>query len=265
MIELGKAKRQTVQMLGCENQEVLVRGAMEGRIGRIWVPKLEDSSYCLIHVGDFSYVLGLPPKGESALDLKTQIYESCTHDFMIPENELWAGWIEDQFDGQYRLVSRYELKKDEHHFDQKQLKEYVDYVTKSPDGIRIKRIDGRLYHLALKEEWSRDFCANFEDEKHFMEDGLGFVALKGREIVAGCSAYGISLGRMEIEVGTRTDYRKKGLATACSAAFMLECLKNNIFPHWDAANLQSVGLAEKLGYLYEREYTVYQLMDLEEE
>ena len=30
-------------------------------------------------------------------------------------------------------------------------------------------------------------------------------------------------------------------------------------------NLQSVGLAEKLGYVYDREYQVYQLREMEEE
>ena len=41
------------------------------------------------------------------------------------------------------------------------------YIATVPKGIRIKRIDDRLYHLALKEEWSRDLCSNFEDERHF--------------------------------------------------------------------------------------------------
>ena len=69
---------------------------------------------------------------------------------------------------------------------------------------------------------------------------------------------------MEIEVDTRKDCRRQGLALACSAAFLMECLEKGIVPNWDAANLQSVGLAEKLGYVYEKEYRVYQLKELEE-
>lgn len=259
MIELGKTKRKLIGNLTADSREVLVRGAAEGTMGRVWVPELDRASYCLIRVGDFAYLLGIQPKGEGAFHLKTQIYESCQGAFLVPENELWALWLEEQFQGEYRLVSRYALKKEEQHFDREQLKAYA---AAAPEGIRIKKMDERLYHLAMKEEWSRDFCSNFEDERQFMEDGLGYVAMKGREMVSGCSAYGMSRGMIEIQVETKESYRRQGLALACSAAFLLECMDRELFPNWDAANLQSVGLAEKLGYVYDREYQVYQLAEL---
>jgi len=262
MVELGREKRQAIWPVCEGSKEVLVRGAMEGTMGRVWVPGLSDSSYCLIVVGDFAYLMGLPPKGERALDLKGQIYESAFHAYLFLQNERWGDWLEDQFMGQTRSVSRYALKKEEHHFDMGLLKQYRDAI---PRGIRIKRIDDRLYRMALKEEWSKDLCSNFEDEKHFQEHGFGYVAMKGQKIVAGCSAYGASEGMMEVEVDTRKDFRRQGLALACSAAFLIECLEKNIIPNWDAMNLQSVGLAEKLGYVFDREYQVYQLKDLEEE
>ncbi len=261
MIELGKKKRESIQPICAGSRDVLLRGAMEGTIGRVWVPSLTGSSYCLVVVGDFAYLLGLPPKGEQALDLKGQIYESASQAFIYPQNEMWADWIEEQFAGQQRLVVRYALKKDEHHFDLDRLRGYVASV---PKGVRLRRIDERLYHLAMKEEWSRDLCANFESVEDFMKYGFGYVALKGRELIAGCSCYGVSEGMMEIEVDTRRDWRRQGLALACSAAFLLECLEKGLVPNWDAVNLQSVGLAEKLGYVFEKEYQVYRLKEMEE-
>jgi len=53
---------------------------------------------------------------------------------------------------------------------------------------------------------------------------------------------------IEIQIDTREDHRRKGLAAACGAALILECLKRGIYPGWDAANMESVRLAEKLGY-----------------
>lgn len=262
MIELGSTKRQTIQSICRDSEEVLVRGAMEGTMGRVFVPQLEDSSYCLIHVCDFAYVLGVPPNGERALDLKSQIYEVCSHDFITPGDERWEVWLEDEFQGKYRLMSRYALKKDENHFDKPALEGYKKNI---PEGIRIRRIDERMYHLALKEEWSRDFVSNFEDEKRFMNDGLGYVATKGREILSGCSAYGYSGGMVEIRVATRKDCQRQGLALACSAAFLLECMERGIYPNWDAANERSVSLAEKLGYIFHRKYQVYQLTDIDSE
>ncbi len=261
MIELGREKRHSIQSICADSKDVLLRGAVEGTMGRVWVPRLENSPYCLVVVGDFAYLLGLPPKGEPALDLKSQIYQSADQAFLYPQNERWADWLEDEFLGLIRPVSRYALKKDEHHFDIGQLKGYISGI---PEGIRIKRIDERLYRLALKAEWSRALCVNFENYEHFSRYCFGYAAMKGREMLAGCSAYGVSEGMMEIEVDTRKDWRRKGLALACSAAFLLECLEKGLTPNWDAVNLQSVGLAEKLGYVYDGEYQVYRLKELEE-
>lgn len=262
MIELGRTKRETIQSICRDSDEVLVRGAMEGTMGRVFVPQLENSSYCLIHAGDFAYVLGLTPNGERALDLKSQIYETCRHDFIMPTDERWALWLAAEFRGQYRLVNRYALKKDENHFDRKILEGYVKNI---PEGIRIRQIDERLYQQALKAEWSLDFVSNFEDIRQFLSDGLGYVATKGREIVSGCSAYGYSRGMMEVQVETRKDYRRQGLALACSAAFLLECMNRGIYPNWDASNERSVSLAEKLGYIFHRKYQVFQLADVHPE
>lgn len=256
MIELGRKKRQSIQEICKDSKEVLIRGAAEGTMGRVWVPQLENSSYCLIVAGDFAYLLGVSPKGAKALALKSQIYESAGHAYLYPQNERWAEWLEDQFPGQLRMVSRYALKKDEHHFDKEVLKGFMHAV---PQGVKIRRIDERLYRTALKEEWSQDLCANFEDYNHFKEQGFGYVATKGRELLSGCSAYGASEGMMEIQVDTKKEYRHQGLALACSAAFVMECLEKDLIPNWDAVNLQSVGLAEKLGYVFEKEYQVYQL------
>lgn len=47
-------------------------------------------------------------------------------------------------------------------------------------------------------------------------------------------------------------------ATVCSA-LILDCLEEGLYPSWDAQNLHSVRLAEKLGYELEGEYTVYEV------
>ncbi len=258
MVELGKEKRQSIFSLCEGSRDVLLRGAVEGTMGRVWVPGLESPSCCLVVVGDFAYLLGLPPKGRSGLDLKSQIYESASGAFLYPQNALWQEWMEETFEGQVRQVTRYALKRDQHHFDIPTLKKYMAAV---PENVRIRRIDEKIYHLTQKEEWSRDLCYNFESARDFLEKGFGYVAMRRRELLAGCSAYGVSEGMMEIEVDTRRDMRRQGLALACSAAFVLECLERQIIPNWDAVNLQSVGLAEKLGYVYDHEYQVYMLKE----
>ena len=118
----------------------------------------------------------------------------------------------------------------------------------------------RIYHLALKEDWSRNFCSNFETPEAFEQDGMGFVAFDGQRMVSGCSAYGISQGMTQMEVATRKEYKRQGLALASSAKFILSCLEQGIYPSWDSDSVFSAGLAEKLGYVFEKEYQVYELL-----
>ena len=48
-------------------------------------------------------------------------------------------------------------------------------------------------------------------------------------------------------------------ATVACAALILECLEKEKYPSWDAQNMNSVHLAEKLGYEYSHEYPVYEV------
>lgn len=260
MIELGKEKRQMIKQMCSKAYGVLPRGAAEGRMGKVWVPELENPSFCLIHLGDFAYLFGICPKGEAAIELKAQLYRHCSRDFITPSDQRWAQWLEETYAGEYRMLSRYSMKRDKNNFSEEKLEAYVKAV---PPGIRIKKLDAHLYKLALKEEWSRDFCSNFETFEEFEREGLGFAALDGHRLVSGCSAYGVSQGMIEVEVSTRREYKRQGLALACSARFILTCLEQGIYPNWDAANLPSAGLAEKLGYVFDQEYQVYQLKDAE--
>jgi hypothetical protein len=40
---------------------------------------------------------------------------------------------------------------------------------------------------------------------------------------------------------------------------VLQCLKEVLYPSWDAQNMISVHLAEKLGYEFDHEYTAYEV------
>lgn len=70
-------------------------------------------------------------------------------------------------------------------------------------------------------------------------------------------SYTVYNGGIEIEIDTKLQFRQKGLATACGAKLILECLGRNLYPSWDAHDLRSVALAEKLGYHMDKPYTVY--------
>ena len=80
-------------------------------------------------------------------------------------------------------------------------------------------------------------------------------------MVAGASSYSRYNDGIEIEIDTKTEHRRKGLASVCGAKLILECLDRDLYPSWDAQNMWSVGLAEKLGYHYSHTYTAYEITD----
>ncbi len=63
-----------------------------------------------------------------------------------------------------------------------------------------------------------------------------------------------------IEIDTRDDHRRKGLAYACGARLILECLEKGLYPSWDAQNKWSVALAQKLKCHFSHEYMAYEVI-----
>jgi len=133
------------------------------------------------------------------------------------------------------------------------------FVSALPSVYELKLIDKVLYDKTRSIPWSADLCWNFPTYEDYQENGLGVVVLKDGEIVSGASSYIYYRGGIEIEIDTREDERRKGLATACGARLILECLERGLYPSWDAHNKESLALAEKLGYQFDREYPAYEI------
>lgn len=115
--------------------------------------------------------------------------------------------------------------------------------------------------LLERAEWSQDLCGNFAGGSDFVRRGIGFAVLREGEPVSGAASYAVCDGAIEIEIDTRPDHRRLGLASACGARLILECLDRGIYPGWDAHNERSLSLAEKLGYRPDRPYTAYWVED----
>ena len=87
--------------------------------------------------------------------------------------------------------------------------------------------------------------------------GKGFAIFKDHRLVAGASSYASYNRGIEIEIDTRAGWRRQGLALACGARLILECLELGLYPSWDAHTWASVQLAQKLGYHLDHEYLTY--------
>ena len=120
-------------------------------------------------------------------------------------------------------------------------------------------IDENLYKRCLSEAWSSDLVSQFSDYHTYRRLGIGAVICKDNIIVSGASSYSRYRDGIEIEIDTKKEYRRQGLAYVCGAKLILECLKLNLYPSWDAHNKESAALAEKLGYHYSHTYRAVEI------
>lgn len=238
-------------------EEVTLFAAVEGKMGRLWADKKERPVCSLVIVGDFCYLLGNYDKEAGAEVIS--IMSELSRGKIIHMEEQWEPVLiklEKLFPISFRCFSRYALEGRSEWFDRNKLREFTEDLIQD---YRLVRVDEVLCNLTTKQVWTQDFCNNFSSIEDFMEHGIGYAVLKEDEIIAYASSYTYCEGRIEINLETKEEYRRQGLARACASGLILECLERRIYPRWDAANIASVALAEKLGYRFVKEYGVYSI------
>ena len=228
-------------------EETLIYSCLQKVMGKIYVTDLESPKSAMAFVGCFAFYAGEPNK---------ELVSNKPEGFIImtPQNKAWEACIEECFP-KAKKVTRYAIKKDTK-FDTDFLRNFIKDL---PDGYELKEIDDKIYDMCLPDPVTRDFVSSFGSKEKYLELGRGMVILKSGRIVAGASSYTRYREGIEIEVDTVESERKKGLATIVSAALILRCLDEGLYPSWDAQNMNSVHLAEKLGYEFSHEYTAYEV------
>ncbi len=161
---------------------------------------------------------------------------------MVPRDEKWASVIEECYPSSKR-VKRYAIRKDTF-FDTTALRNEVE---KLPGEYELREIDSALYDQCLENPETKDFVSAFGSKEKYLAIGKGMVITKNGRIVSGASSYTRYREGIEIEVDTVEAERRKHLATIACAALILQCLKDGLYPSWDAQNMNSVHLAESLG------------------
>ncbi|MDE7425138.1 MAG: GNAT family N-acetyltransferase [Lachnospiraceae bacterium] len=248
-------KRESAEYIFANWQETLIWSCLQGVMGHIYANDMENPTSAMAILGDFCFFAGTPDK-----ELIAYKPEWCKQDFIIavPQNDQWAGLLEDYYGDKAKQVVRYAIKKEPDIFDKSKLNDIVESL---PSEYTIKMIDEKLFNYCRNEQWCRDLVSQFADYQIYNKIGLGVVILKDGVPVSGASSYSAYLDGIEIEVDTKKEYQRKGLALVCGARLILECLDRGLYPSWDAQNLWSVALAEKLGYHFDYAYNAYEIQD----
>ena len=243
--ELADTEKATALFEGWS--ETLIWSCLQRVMGKIFVTDLEKPHSALAFVGCFAFYGGEP-------DRELVMYKPAGFMIMTPQNEAWDSLIEECWPSAQK-ETRFSIRKDTR-FDLPVLKKMTETI---PEGYELRRIDAEIYDQCLLNPLTCDFVSCFESKEQYLELGRGMVLLKNGRIVSGASSYTRYKEGIEIEVDTVSEERRKGLATIVSAALILLCLEEGLYPSWDAQNMLSVHLAEKLGYEFDHEYTVYEV------
>ena len=211
-------------------EETLVYSCLEGTMGEIY--STHDGLSAMAMINDFCFLSGAPSGELAAFRPENR----GGFIIMVPQNEGWAQIIKSVYGRRTALLTRYATKKNTV-FDTVRLRN----LAAPPEGYRIEMIGRHIYEACL--------------------NGIGCAVLFGDTIVSGASSYSYYSGGIEIEIDTRTDFRRRGLALVCGARLILECLDRGLYPSWDAQNLGSLSLAKKLGYEFSHEYPAYEIFD----
>lgn len=255
MIELTKKElHKIVPLCIGRSEDTVLWSCVEGNMGRVWVDDEYYPKSAIALVADFCYLLGDLNEIVDAGQVMP-ILENCKHKIIITNNPSWISFIEKKYQDSFRKLSRYAIKVEPNIFNKEQLSNYI----RAAEPYQVVRIDESIYYKALTDNFMADLCCFFSTSQNFLGNGVGYVVLHEGEIVAGASSYSYCKDSIEITIGTKREFRRKGLALACASKLILECLNRNIYPRWEAVNLESVALAEKLGYHFDREFTVYSI------
>lgn len=220
----------------------MVRACIQGHMGRVAVLG-EDSA--MASIGDFCFFAGRP---------LPELVAQADAPILVPGDGDWVRLIQGTLGEGAVPFTRYATRCAPQELDCDRL---IGFTRALPRRFELQPIGRGHYFTLMEEEWSRDLCGCFRDATDFLEQGLGLVVTEGERIVAGASSYAACDGAIEIEIDTRPDRRRLGLASACAARLILECLARKIYPGWDAHDRRSLALAEKLGYQLDRPYTAF--------
>lgn len=229
--------------------EALIWSCLQGHMGKLVTDKEVDPQSARIVIGDFVFLAG-NPYPEFFKELKRG-------KLLIPKDTAWEECIEEYYGNSVNKMFRYAIKKELNVFDKQRLLGYVEALDSS---YELRLFDEEVFAMARKEQWAEDLCSQFQDYEDYQRRAVGVAILKNGNLVAGASPYAVYDGGIEIEIDTKPEYRRKGLATVCGAKLILECLQRNLYPSWDAHDLRSVALAEKLGYHMDFPYVTYELL-----
>ena len=254
MIKLNEDRSRLIPFFNNMHQTPLVLSYLQGHMGEGWIDRVEEPTCAQIRLGEFSIVAGAADSKEATdLVLNLPLHVNSPWFLIIPQDESWGKLISQCYPERSFKITRYAIKNDTVF----PLDKLQASIAKLPAQYRITRIDEKLYNMCLQHPQLKDLCSHFSSAEDYVRRGIGYCILHDEKLICGASSYAVFDNGIELEIDTAEEYRRQGLATICASQLITECVKNGIYPRWDAASPKSLDLAKKLGYEFSHEYPAY--------
>ena len=142
------------------------------------------------------------------------------------------------------------------------------------DSVTLEHLDHLDQASVFKDEvrqMDKAFATQFWDKEHFIdlsdfdsvqdfvERGIGFYLEKSGKVIGAAYSSLVCSQGIEVSIFVLDDYRRQGVATILGSNLLKWCVANKMEGHWDAANMESCKLAEKLGYVSQGRYEAFYL------
>lgn len=139
-------------------------------------------------------------------------------------------------------------------------RQHLRRLARIPAGYTIERYEAETLRQVCAQPWGEDQIGLYASQQDFLRDSGGMVLLESSSPIGGCAGFCRQGGEDEIQVDLHPQYRGKGLASCLCAAYLLDALAAGRKPRWDAANVRSLRLAEKLGFRLVESYPAWCLL-----
>ena len=248
-LELNKFNRLMLAKAFLKNKRVdyVIDCVLEGQMGKAFVDDLACPKAYRITTGPFWYFAGIArsPGGYRMIE------DFPAYQLLMPSP---AEWLEIAWEVHPQLQSfpRYSFS------TERLSKDHLESIMwKSKYKDQVVPLDVELVTKLTERPESYLEIADYKGVEDFITRGMGFAVMDGDEILGAAYSSLVCSKGIEVSIYVEEKYRRQGVARALGSRLLLECLRRNLRPNWDAANPESCRLALKLGYVFTEFYEAY--------
>jgi GNAT superfamily N-acetyltransferase len=254
-LPITKSNRLKVAQAFRSNQRVdlSIQCVIEGQMGKVYANHLDHPKAFLIEVSNFFWYFA----GDASVLQEDQfITTTSANKLIMPSPVEWLENLQAMFVHRLLPMERFSFSS-----STLSLEKINHLIHTFPNRAEVRRMDPDIIDHELRKPQSDLDLSEYDSGDDFYNRGIGYCLMELGDFVGLAYSSLVCSQGIEISIFVLPDYRRRGIATLLGCHLVKYCLENNLEPHWDAANIESCKLAEKLGYTPMGEYQAHFLTE----